>query len=69
MRASMDGEVPADTTYSDFLNSKGEEFQKDVLGEGRWRLWKDGKLDLRDMLDQRGNPISLAELRRRYGGR
>lgn len=68
MRASMDGEVPADTTYSDFLNSKGEEFQKDVLGEGRWRLWKDGKLDLRDMLDQRGNPLSLAELRRRYGG-
>ena len=69
MRASMDGEVPADTTYSDFLNSKGEAFQKDVLGEGRWRLWKDGKLDLRDMLDQRGNPLSLEELRRRYGGR
>lgn len=70
MQSSMDGEVPSDLDYSEWLKTrKSVAFQKEVLGEGKWELWQSGKLELRDMLDMSGNPISLEELRRRYGGR
>lgn len=68
-QASMDGQVPADMDYDSWLKTKPEEFQKDALGEGRYELWKEGKLTLSQMLDMRGNPMTLAELRRRYGGK
>lgn len=68
-QSSMDGQVPADMDYQDWLRTKPEAFQKEALGEGKWQLWKDGKITLSQMLDMRGNPMTLAELRRRYGGK
>lgn len=69
MQSSMDGEVAADMDYSDWLKTKSQKFQRDALGDGRWELWKEGRIQLKDLLDQSGNPMSLEELRRRYGGR
>lgn len=70
MQSSMDGEVPADLDYETWLRTrKTISFQKEILGEGKWELWQSGKLSMRDMLDQSGNPLTLEELRRRYGGR
>lgn len=65
-RASMDGQVPAGFTFSDFLEKKGKAFQDDVLGPGKAQLWRDGKINLTQLLDQTGNPLTLAELRKKY---
>jgi len=61
-RASMDGQVAASLDYEDWLSTKSDEFQQDVLGPGRYDLWKSGKLELRDLLSQNGNPLTLDEL-------
>jgi hypothetical protein len=66
-QASMDGQVPGDMDYQDWLRTRGVAFQKEVLGIGRWKLWSEGKLTLPQMLDMRGNPLTLAELQRKYG--
>jgi SPP1 gp7 family putative phage head morphogenesis protein len=66
-QASMDGQVPGDMDYDSWLKTKSEEFQKDALGFGKWKLWKAGKVTLPQMLDMRGNPMTLAELQRKYG--
>ena len=65
-QASMDGQVPVDMDYQDWLRTKPESFQREVLGPGRWELWKEGKLTLPQMLDMRGNPLSLDQLRKKY---
>lgn len=65
-RASMDGQVPAKLTYTDWLKQQPESFQRDVLGRGRYELWKDGKLKhLSQLTDQTGNPLDLEQLLRR----
>lgn len=65
-RASVDGPVPASTTFNEFLKSKSEGFQNDLLGKGKAELWRKGKITLRQLLDQSGNPLTLAELKTRY---
>ena len=61
-RASMDGQVPDSMDYGTWLKGKPEAFQKEVLGKGRFELWRDGKADLKDMVDQRGRPVKVREL-------
>jgi hypothetical protein len=67
-RASMNGQVAADLTYEEWLNGKSEAAQKEILGPGKWQLWKAEKLTLSDMVDQSGRPLTVAELQARYGG-
>lgn len=66
-QASMDGQVPKELTYEEWLRGKGETFQKKVLGPGKWQLWNDGKISLKDLVDQRGNPLTLDELKKISG--
>lgn len=61
-RASMDGQVPGDITFDAWLDGKGEPFQDRLLGRERAALWRDGKITLRDLLDFRGNPMTLDQL-------
>jgi hypothetical protein len=61
-RASMDGQVPADTTFDAFLKKKGKAFQDKLLGPVRARLWRSGKITLQQMLDFRGQPLTPEEL-------
>ncbi len=61
-RASMDGQVPAKKTYEGWLKSKPEQFQKDVLGKGRWNLWKAERISLSDLIDKTGRSLSIEEL-------
>lgn len=61
-RASMDGQVPEDTTFDDFLKSKGTEFQNKILGPAKARLWRSGKITLQQLVDFRGNPLSVEQL-------
>lgn len=48
-RASMNGQVPATTTYPDWFARQPESFQRDVLGPGRFERFKSGDLELEKM--------------------
>lgn len=61
-RASMDGQVPGDITFDKFLKGKSKTFQNELLGPGRARLWRSGKITLTQLVDFRGNPLTLDQL-------
>jgi SPP1 gp7 family putative phage head morphogenesis protein len=63
-RASMDGVVAGDLTFDQFLKNKPVEFADKMLGKGRAELWRSGKITLNQLLDQRGNPLTLEQLKR-----
>lgn len=65
-RASADGPVSANTTFESFLKRKGDSFADEVLGPGKAKLYRDGTISLRQLLDQSGNPLTLKELRQKY---
>lgn len=64
-RASMDGQVPEAETYSTWLGRQSAATQDEVLGATRGRLFRDGSLDLSEMVNNFGKPLTLDELRRR----
>ena len=66
-QASMDGQVAEDLTYDAWLKGKPEEVQIEALGRGRWQLWRRDLLDLNNLVDQRGNPVTLDELKAQAG--
>jgi hypothetical protein len=61
-RASMDGQVPADITFDDFLIKKSDTFQNKLLGKKRAQLWRDKKIALTQLVDFRGFPLTLEQL-------
>lgn len=65
-RASTDGQVSASTTFDDFLKRKGVAYQNEMLGVGRADLWRKGKITLRDLVNGRGRPLTLSELRAKF---
>ena len=65
-RAAMDGPVAGDTDYDTWFRSLTKERQLEILGPGRYQMWKDNKLSFSDMVDQSGNPMTLADLRAKY---
>jgi len=60
------GQVNAKTTFSSWFKGQDAAFQKEWLGPSRYRLYKQGGLDLERFVDpQSGTQYSLEELRRR----
>jgi len=66
-QSSMDGQVAADLNYEQWLKTKPKEFQVEVLGPKKYELWKNGKLTFRDLVDQKGRPLTVKELQKKYG--
>jgi SPP1 gp7 family putative phage head morphogenesis protein len=64
-RASMDGQVSDKMTFGNWLETKTPEQQDAILGKGKAQLWRDGKITLRDLLDQSGRPLTLEQLKER----
>ncbi|MEE4461546.1 hypothetical protein V2S84_05310, partial [Azotobacter chroococcum] len=64
-RASMDGQVPAETTYSQWLQRQSAARQDQILGPERGRLLREGGLRLEDFYSDRGAWLTLDELRKR----
>ena len=62
-RASELGPIDANTSFDDFLKRRGQKYQDEMLGAGRAELWRDGKLTLRDLVNAKGRPLTLDELR------
>jgi SPP1 gp7 family putative phage head morphogenesis protein len=65
-RASSDGPIAATTKFADWLAGKSATFQDDLLGRGRAELWRKGKISLQQLLDFKGRPLTLAQLRKKY---
>ncbi|EOW2370902.1 hypothetical protein ACNZA9_001767 [Cronobacter sakazakii] len=63
-RASMDGQTPGDTTYSEWLQRQPYDRQKAVLGKERADLLRAGKLKVPDFFNDRGEFLTLDQLRR-----
>ena len=61
-RASMDGQVPSDITFNQFLRGKSKSFQDDLLGPKRANLWRNDDITLTQLVDMRGNPMTIAQL-------
>lgn len=66
-RSSMNGEVPAALTFDSWFNTLPVDDQKAFLGPKKWEIWKKAGLNFQDMVDQRGNPLSLQQLANAYG--
>lgn len=62
-RASMDGQVPADMTYPEWLKTKSAALQNEILGPTRGELFRKGGMTLDEMYSAKGEPLTLAELR------
>lgn len=64
-RASMDGQVAADTTYSEWLKRQSFERQKDVVGEKRAILMRDGGMSPDEFYTDKGEWLTLEQLKQR----
>ena len=65
-RASMDGQVPAETTYGEWLRRQAAERMDEVVGATRGKLMRAGKLDFDDMYTDRGELLTLDDLYKRH---
>lgn len=63
-RASMDGQVPAHTSYAEWLARQPYARQEQVLGVTRAQMLRDGKITVPEMFNDAGEFLTLDELRR-----
>lgn len=56
---------PDDETYTQWLKRQSSGVQNEVLGPARRKLWLEGKLNLADMVTQKGRPLTLKQLNRK----
>jgi hypothetical protein len=64
-RASLDGQIPAQTSYLDWINRQSAARQDQVLGVTRGKLLRSGGLKAEDLYNQKGQFIDLETLRER----
>jgi hypothetical protein len=64
-RASMDGQVPADQTYGEWLQKQSAKRQDEILGETRGKLLRAGGLPVDRFFNDRGLYLTLDQLRER----
>lgn len=67
-RASMDGQVPSDTTYGQWLKEQSTERQIEVLGKTRAKLMREGGLSVDRFANNKGQWLTLNELKIRDSG-
>lgn len=63
-RASMDGQLPESTTYSQWIKKQSAARQDEVLGRSRAELMRKGGMDMEQMYGPKGRFYTLAELRK-----
>lgn len=66
-RASMDGQVPADTTYGQWLGRQSAARQDDILGPERGALLRAGKVSFERFYDDKGRFLTLEQLLAKLG--
>jgi hypothetical protein len=51
-------------TYPDWLRKQPVKFQNEVLGPGRAKLWRQGKVSAGDFVDRSGKVLTIEQLRK-----
>ena len=64
-RASMDGQVAAETAYGEWLKKQSAARQDQVLGPVRGKLLRDGGLTVDRFANDKGVWLSIEQLRER----
>ena len=64
-RASVNGPVPAETTFPDWLEGQPRSVQDEMLGPSRAAAWRAGELSFDQMVGRDLLPLSIDELRQR----
>lgn len=65
-RASMNGQVPRTLSYNDWLKTQPDEFQDEVLGPTKGKLFRDSGLGVDKFVDLKtGRPFTLDDIRRK----
>lgn len=59
------GTVPTETTYADWLKRQTPDFQNEVLGPARGKLFRSGAETLDTFVDNKGRQFTLVELKSR----
>lgn len=62
VRASMDGQIPASTTFDKWLSRKPLEFIEDLIGKAAAALFTKGKLKLVDLIKFNARPLAVKAL-------
>ena len=58
----MNGYVPQDMTFNDWLKTQSRETIEKTLGKGRAELFMQGKITMRDLITQQGRSVNLEDL-------
>lgn len=66
-RASMDGEVPGQVTYNQWLKKQSAEVQNEALGKTRALAFRKGKASVETFTDRRGRILNLDQIRAKEG--
>ena len=61
-RSSMNGYVPQDMTFNDWLKTQSPEVIEKTLGKGRAELFMQGKITMRDLITQQGRALDLRDI-------
>lgn len=62
-RASINGPVPADLKYEDWLKRQPAAIQDDILGKAKGKVFRDGDLSLDRFVDGNGKEYTLDQMR------
>lgn len=62
-RASMDGQVPANMTYFEWLAKQSPERQKDILGPTRFDLWHNKGIQPDRFINDKGEMLTIKEIK------
>ena len=63
-RSSMNGYVPQDINFNDWLKTQSPEVAEKTLGKGRAELFLQGKITMRDLITQQGRELNLTQLKK-----
>lgn len=63
-RSSMNGYVPQDINFNDWLKTQSPEVIEKTLGKGRAELFLQGKITMRDLITQQGRELNLTQLKK-----
>jgi hypothetical protein len=63
----MNGQVPRDLNYEQWLKTQDTQAQNEALGTRRAQLWRAGRITMDDMVTKDGRALTLAELEQMDG--
>ena len=65
-KKELTGTYPGKTSYQRFLERQDASFQDSYLGKTKGKLFRSGKLTLKDFTDFEGREYTIPELRRKH---